>query len=125
MRWKYRNITDVLQKSRNDDIGHICEEMLLEFDIAILILAEIDKQFLDLIAESNRVRIIGHVIKPTLDFVEQTVGVFFVAVIEEVLSLFLNLVPFVGRFVVENVPFLLETPANESIKTFPPICELE
>lgn len=97
--------------------------MFLELDVAVLILTQVEEQFLDLVAESDVVGILGHVIEESVDFINDTIGVLLVAVIEEVLALLVDAVPFLGGFIFEDVSVFAETFANVSIETFPPVGE--
>lgn len=64
------DITGVRKNSRHDDIGDISEEMLLEYDVTIRALSQISEQFLNLLSEIDIVRIIFHIIKPLVYFIE-------------------------------------------------------
>ena len=98
--------------------------MGLELDVAVLVLAQIGKQFLNLVSESNGIGIVSHVVGPSGDFVVETVGVIFVPIVEKILALFLEFVPFLGRFVLQNVTIFAETLADELIEVLGPSREL-
>ena len=102
-----RNIASVLENTRDDYIGEILDEMQLERGFAILVGAEILEQLLDSQAEGLVLWILVELITKELEFVQNAVGVVAIAIAEEELSLVVQTIPLVCRFVLENVSLLL------------------
>lgn len=98
--------------------------MLLELDVAVLVLSQIEEQFLNFIAKSNGIRVIGHEVEPPLNFVDESIRVFLVSILEEITTLVLESVPFIRCLVLEDVPSLAKTLADVSIDSLGPIVEL-
>ena len=97
--------------------------MFLEDDVTVCVLSEIEEQFLNFVAEVDIVGVFSHVVEPSIDFIDDAIGVFLVSILEEVLSSLLKMVPFLSRLILNNISFLLQALADESINVTPPSIE--
>ena len=119
-----RDVASVLKDARDDDIGEILDEMRLEGDLAVCIVAEIEEEFLDSVAESLVLWVRIELLAQEVKLVQNAVGVISVAVAEEELSLIVQAVPLLGGGVLEDVALLLETSSCVLVKIFEPVLKL-
>jgi hypothetical protein len=118
------NITNVLEDSRENDVGNICEKMLLEGRLTTLVISKIEEELLETVAELLAEGVSSELVAEELDLIDKTVGVGSISLTEKEVSSVIESVTLIVGGVLENVSLLLEALANISVKVLEPLAEL-
>lgn len=97
------DVADILEESRQDDVGQVLDKMFLELGLAILVVAELLEQALGGETELLVLRILIKLLAEELDLVKNAVGVIAIAVTEQEAALVIELIPLLGAGRLKNV----------------------
>jgi len=138
-----RDVSDVNQELRNDDLGQVLDKMWFESWLAVFVITKVMEQLLHGIAESLVLWVSIKLVADELDFIKDAVGVTTVFVAEEIVALVIksvptegqsilqtcdyvsqNDIPLIGRSILHNIALLLEAFANVRVNFLEPAFKL-
>lgn len=90
-----RDVANVLEESREDDVGQVLDQMGLELSVTVLVIAKVEEQLVDGLAECLVLRILIELVDIELGLVQNAVGVVPVPLAKEEVALVVDGVPLV------------------------------
>lgn len=119
-----RDVGNVLEHSRKDDVCQILDEMGLEGRLAVLIVAKVSEQLGERVGKALVLGVLVELIGQELELIDDAVGVSAVLVAEKVVAVVVKAVPLLVGSIIENIALLLEAAADVAVHGLEPVLEL-
>jgi hypothetical protein len=117
------DVARVFEDGGHDHIADILQKMLLEHRLTILIGAEVVEQLLQGRGEGLVLWVVVELISKEFSLVHDAVGMFSIAFPKKILSLVVQLVPLFIGLILEDIPLLFQTFADEFVDRLEPILQ--
>ena len=119
-----RNVSDILEQVREDDVGEVLDKVRLEGGVALLVGAEVVEQLLHRRGEAFVLLVLVELLGQKLDLVKDPMGMVAIALAEQKLALVVKTVELVVDLIPEDVALLAEALAHITVDLLEPSLEL-
>jgi hypothetical protein len=105
---RHRDVANVLEDRRQNDISDILKQMPLESNIAIGVTAKVIEKFLQSSAECPILRVLIELIADESKLIKDPIGMILVAVTQQVTTVVVQSVPFLLAVILHDVALFLQ-----------------
>lgn len=119
-----RDVLNIFEDGRNDNVAHVFEQMRLECGLAVLVIPKVIEQFLHCLGKGFVVSVLVELTGDELELVKNVIGMVAITIAKEKLALFIDLVPLFGSRVFQDIALLLEAATDEPVQALPEFLQL-